>query len=57
MSAMGIVDGVSLIGQEAKGHTYRYLKTIGEHINLVFYAHVVIERVAVKVTELRDVPL
>lgn len=43
--------------QKAKGHARKYFKTIGESINLALHAWVVIECVAVKVAELRDVPL
>lgn len=57
MSGSSIVDGVHFIGEETKGHIYRYLKTIEECINPAFYAQIVIERIAVKVAEFRGVPL
>ena len=56
-SSLSIVESICLIGEEAKGHPCNYLKTMGKSINPVFHAWVVIEHVAVKIAELRGVPL
>lgn len=56
-SGLSIVKCVSLIGKEPKGHAHRNLKIMGKSINLAFHAGVIIERVAVKVAELRGVLL
>ena len=57
LSSLSIVKGVRLIGEKAKGHACRHLKTMRESINPVFHAWVVIERIAVKVAKFRGVPL
>ena len=48
-SGSSIIERVRLIREDAKGHACRYLKAMGEGINLVLYARVVIERVVVEV--------
>lgn len=48
---------IDFIGKKAKGDACRYLKTIRESINPALYTQVVIEHVAIDITELRDVPL
>lgn len=40
---LNVIKRVNLIYKEIKGHTCRYLKTMGEDINLTFHARVVIE--------------
>lgn len=52
-----VVEGVCFISKKAKGHTCRYLKTIGESINSTFHAWVVIERVVIEVAEFKNVSL
>ena len=47
-----VIERVCLICEKAKGHACRYLKTMGEGIDLAFHTWVVIERVAVEVAEL-----
>lgn len=54
---LNIVNKVRFIGEKAKTHASRYLNTMEESINPVFYARVLIECVAVEVVEFRDVPL
>lgn len=54
-SISSVVESVSLISDETKGYICRYLKTMGMSINPTFYAWVIIERIAVKVAELRGV--
>lgn len=54
---LSVIKGIRLIDKESKGHACRYFKAMGESINLVFYAWVVIERVVVKISEFRGVPL
>lgn len=56
-SGSNIVDGVYFIGEKAKGYACKYLETMGENVNPVFYTQVVIECVAVEVAELRGVSL
>lgn len=51
-SGLSVVKRVCLIGEQAKGHACRDFKTMGEGIYPAFYAWVVIERIAVKGTEL-----
>lgn len=53
---LSVVEGIGLIGKKAKSYARRYFKTMGKNINQAFHAWVVIERVAVKVAELRGVP-
>lgn len=57
LSGSSIVEKVRLIGEQVKSHTYKVLKTIGEDINPIFYAWVIIEHVAVKVAKLRGILL
>lgn len=52
-----VVKEIRLIGKEAKGHAYKYLKIIKKSINPTLHAWVVIKRIAVKIAEFRDVPL
>ncbi len=54
---MSIIEGVCLIGQEAKGNTCWHFEAMEEDVDLVFHARVVVEGIAVKVVELRGVPL
>lgn len=56
-SGSSVVDGVRFISEQAKGNTCGYFKTMRETINLALHVWVIIERVAVEVAELRDVPL
>lgn len=56
-SGSSVVERVCLIGKQTKSHARRVFKTMGEGINSALHAWVVIERVAVKVAELRVVPL
>ncbi len=55
-SSLSVIERVCLIRKKAKGYSRRYLKMIGEGIDPALHARVVIERVAVKVAELRGVP-
>lgn len=57
MSGTSIVDKVSYISEEVKDYACSYLKTMGECINSAFHAQIVIEHVAVKITEFKDIPL
>lgn len=57
LSDLSIVEKVRLIGEKAKTHTCRYLKTLERSINLALYAWIVIERVTVEVAELKDISL
>lgn len=54
---MSIINGVTFISEEVKGHTCRYLEIMEECINPALHAWIVIEHVVVEVTELRDVLL
>lgn len=56
-SGSSVVDGIRFISEEAKNDACGYFETIRESINSVLYTWVVIERVAVEVTELRGVLL
>lgn len=56
-SSMSVVEGVHLIGQEAKGSTRRYFEVVRESVNLALYAQVVVEGIAVEIAELRSVSL
>lgn len=56
LSDLNIVKRVYFIGEEAKGHAYRYFKIMEESINLAFHACVVIESIAIKIAEFRGVP-
>lgn len=49
---LNIIERVCLIHKEAKNNPRRYLKTMGEGINLVLYIWVVIEGVVVEVAKL-----
>lgn len=57
LSSLSVIESVSFIREETKGHACRYFKTTGEGIYPAFHARVVIERVAVKVAELGCIPL
>ena len=50
-----VVDKVCFIGQKIKSNACRYFETMKESINPAFYAGVIIEYVAVEITELKDV--
>lgn len=52
-----VIEKVSLIHEEVKGHACRHFKTMGEGINLALHAWVIIEHVVVEVAELGCVPL
>lgn len=54
---LNVIENVGLIGEEVKGYACKYLKTMGKSINPAFHACVVIERIAVNITELRGIPL
>lgn len=56
-SGPSVIERISLIREETKGHACRYFKTMVEGINLAFHARVVIGRIAVEVAELGRVPL
>lgn len=51
-----VVERVCLVGQEAKSNACWYLEAMGEGVNLVFYARVVVEGIAVEIAELRGIP-
>ena len=55
-SGLSIVESVGFIGEEAKGYARRHLKTMEQSINPALHAWVIVECVAVKVTELRCLP-
>lgn len=57
LPGLSVVKKIGLVGEEAKGHACRHLKTMGESINSAFHAWVIIKRVAVKVAKFRGVPL
>lgn len=46
---------ICFMGDEAKNHIYRYLKTITEYNNIVFYIRIIVKYVIVKIVEFRDV--
>lgn len=48
---------VLLVKKEAKLNACRYFKMMGEGVDPAFYARVIVEDIAVKVAELRAVPL
>lgn len=52
-----VIESIGLIGEEAKGYTCRYFKTMKKSINPVLYTWVIIERIAIEVIELRGVSL
>lgn len=54
---LSVIDGVYFIDEEAKDYVYRYLEIMGEYINPVFHAWVIIKRVAVKVAKFKCIPL
>lgn len=56
-SGLSVDERVRVIGDKAKSHACRYLKTMGERVDLAFYVRVVVESLAVKIAELRGVPL
>lgn len=57
LPSLSVIKRISFISKETKGHTRRYLKIIEKGINLVFYAKIVIKRVAIEVAELERVSL
>lgn len=52
-----VIEGVFFVNYKAKSNSCWYFEIIGESVNLVLYAWVVIEGIVVKVVELRDVLL
>lgn len=54
---MSVVEEVCLISQKAKGDACWHFELMGEGIDPAFHARVVVEGIAVKVAELRCVPL
>lgn len=54
-SASSVVERVCLIDEQAKGHTRRDLKIMGEGINPTLHTWVVIKHVTVDVAEPRDI--
>lgn len=52
-----VIEGVHLIGEESKGYACRYFKMMKQRINPTLHTWVVIERVAVDITEFRDISL
>lgn len=52
-----IVKRVCLVGQEVEGNARQYFEVMGEGVNLVFYARVIVGGIVVKVIELRGVQL
>lgn len=54
-SGSSVVERVYLIGEKTKSYAQIYLKTIGESINLAFYAWIVIQYIIVKVTKFRSI--
>lgn len=57
LSGSNVIESIRLIGEEAKSHSTKFLKIMGKSINPALHAWVVIERVAVEVAELGDIPL
>lgn len=57
MTSLSILEQVTFIYQEAENNANWYLKTMGEYINLVLYAQVVVEGIAVKVAKFKGVSL
>lgn len=55
--SLSIVKKIHLICEEAKSHVCKYFKTMRESIYLALQALVVIEHIAVKFTEFRDISL
>lgn len=47
-----VVEGVRLVGQETKGNVRWHFKAMGEGVDPVLHARVVIKRVAVEVAQL-----
>ena len=56
-SSTSIVEGICLVGWEAKGDACRHFETMGEGVDPALYSRVVVEGVAVEVAEFRGVPL
>ena len=57
LSSPSVIERVSLICEETKDHARRYFKIMGEGVNPVFYAQIVIEHVTVGVVELGCISL
>ena len=52
LSGTSVIERVSFIREETKGHARRHFKTMGKGINPAFHVRVVIERVAVEIAKL-----
>lgn len=57
LSSPSVIESVGFIREETESHAHKHFKTMGEGINPVFYAQVVIEHVTVEIAELGCVPL
>lgn len=56
LSSTRIVEGVRLVNQEIKGNARRYLEVIKKGVVPVLTARVVVEGIAVEITEVRGIP-
>lgn len=51
-----VIEGVRLIGQEAKGNARWYLEAMGESVDPAFHTWVIAKDIAVEIAELQGVP-
>lgn len=54
---LGVVEEVSFINKKVKSYSCRHFKMMRESINRGLHARVVVERILVKVVELRSISL
>lgn len=53
---MNVVKKIRFIGEKTNGYTHKHFKTIEEGTNSALHTWVIIGRVMVKLTKLRDIP-
>lgn len=53
---MSVIEKIRLVGQKAKDNACWYLEAMGEDINLVFHARVIIEDIVVEIAKLIGIP-
>lgn len=57
LSSIKVVKKVRFVDQEAKDNTCWYFETVKKGVDLAFFAQFVVEGIAVKIVEFRDVSL
>lgn len=57
LSSISVVKRVYLVGQKAKNNARRHLEAMGEDVDLVFHAWVIVEGIVVEIAEFRGLPL